>query len=295
MTDQAQSPHDDGADDEGATHRPLSPGEALAAYKPTGNLRDDDDMGGLDENDLPGDPPFNLEELKRRLDEALFPGYVVTGDGLPRPMMTYSGWKAQLSSLDQILSRHHGICIVDSKGPAVEMFEEKPFVFRTPDEAAKFQKGAREEDDQVAEGFHLELHLASAHDDDQAFFRTVEQNEEAHRSIPGFLHQHPGVQHRYELALIQKIEADLGDGTTLSWCPVPHPPHEVTDLARMIGDIHDQSPEMAASLIAVDLAWIKTAAWPWHRRLRAAALIAFPFAWPPSRYLGKRARGAVRR
>lgn len=151
------------------------------------------------------------------------------------------------------------------------------------------------EDRSLSEETCLALHLASAHHDDQAFFRTVEQNEEAHRAIPGFMHQHTGVQGRYELALLQKIEADLGDGTTLSWYPVPHPPHDVTDLARMIGAIHDQNTEMDADLIAVDLAWIKTAAWPWHRRLRAAALIAFPLAWPPSWYLDKRVRKAVRK
>jgi hypothetical protein len=158
---------------------------------------------------------------------------------------------------------------------------------------------ARQQEDggdrSLSEDACLALHLASAHHDDQAFFRTVEQNEEAHRAVPSFMHRHTDVQSRYELALIQKIEADLGDGTTLSWCPVPHPPHEVADLARMIGDIHEQNAGMDADLIAVDLAWIKTATWPWRRRLRAAALIAFPLAWPPSWYLDRDVRKAARR
>lgn len=158
---------------------------------------------------------------------------------------------------------------------------------------AQHQEDAQ--DRSLSEETCLALHLASGHHDDQAFFRTVEQNEEVHRAIPGSLHQHADVQHRYELALVQKIEADLGDGTVLSWSSAPHPPHDVTDLARMIGTIHDQAPEMPADLIAVDLAWIKTAAWPWHRRLRAAILIAFPRSWPPSWYIDKRVRKFVRK
>jgi len=141
----------------------------------------------------------------------------------------------------------------------------------------------------------LALHLASGHKDKQAFFRTDEQNEDVHRALPAFMHQHADVQHRYERALGQKIEADLGDGTLLDWCPVPHPPHEIADLARMIGVMHDQAPAMPADLIAVDLAWIKTAGWPLRRRLLAALLIAFPLSWPPSRYIDRRVRKFVRK
>lgn len=161
---------------------------------------------------------------------------------------------------------------------------------------ARHQEGTREEDDKsLSEETFLALHLASAHHDDQAFFRTMEQNLAAHKAIPAFMHQHTGVQHRYELVLAQKIEADLGDGTMLPWCPVPHPPHEVADLARMIGSMHDRDGEMPADLIAFDLAWIKTTAWPWHRRLLAAFLLVFPPSRPPSGYLGRRDRKAIRK
>jgi hypothetical protein len=324
----------------------------------------------LAENDMPGDPPFNMDELKRRLDHALLPGYVMTGGELPRPLATHNR-TTRLPSLDEMLSRHHALYAVDPKAtPAdgIQMIEEEPEIFRDPEifnagksvspdlallapvhldpagqlamhltgvhadataidadpeanmafhheeheggwdhpeddlsydpaRAVEILAQCQEdtEDSGLSQEFCLALHLASGHHDDQAFFRTSEQNLASHQAIPGYLHQHADVQHRYELALVQKIEADLADGTTMSWCPVPHPPHEVSDLARMIGDIHDQNPEMAADLIAVDLAWIKTAAWPWHRRLRAAALIAFPLAWPPSWYLDKRVRKAVRK
>jgi hypothetical protein len=367
--------------------RPPSPGEALAAYAPTGNLRDEEPVRvetedeavtpeedarmravyrALAENDMPGDPPFNLDELKRRLDEAMFPGRVFLGsatiDGPPREAVTYN-WRTRLPSLEEMLSRHHALYVVDPKAPAVEMTEERPTVYGRPSAGKSLAPGLailmggqldpsvdlamhlagvhadataietghehnlafhheehegggwdhpegdlsydparaaeiiaqRQEDAGLSQGFHLALHLASAHKDDQAFFRTDEQNEAAHRAVPAFLHQHADVQHRYERALAEKIEADLGDGTTMSWCPVPHPPHEVSDLARMIGDIHDQNPEMAADLIAVDLAWIKTAGWPLHRRLLAALLIAFPLSWPPSWYIDKRVRKAVRK
>jgi hypothetical protein len=151
------------------------------------------------------------------------------------------------------------------------------------------------EDRSLSEETWLALHLACGHHDDQAFFRTVEQNEAAHRAIPGFMHQHTDVQHRYERALAEKIEADLGDGTLLSWRPARHAPDEITDLARMLGDIHERTPEMTPDLIALDLAWLKTAGWPWYRRLMAAAMIAFPFfAWPPS-HLDRRVRRSARR
>lgn len=401
MTDQAQSPHEgeEPTVTDGPQSRPASPGEAFAAYEPTGNLRDprDDDyeddepvrveieedreptpeedarMRAIyrqpDDNGMPGDPPFDLEDLKRRLDEALSPGHVITGSDLPRPAVTYN-WRTRPAGLDEMLSRHHALYVVDQKTlpgeAAIEMTEETPFIFGRPgfgesvqhdpallaaesldapmrlamhlagvhadataidedhgasslfhrqeharggwDHAeddlsydparaieilARYREDA--EDGSLSQGFHLALHLASAHKDDQAFFRTDEQNEAAHSAIPAFLHRHAGVQHRYERALAEKIEADLADGTTMSWCPVPHPPHEVSDLARMVGDIHDQNPGMAADLIAVDLAWIKTAAWPWHRRLLAAVLLAFPLSWPPSSYIDKRVRKAVRK
>jgi hypothetical protein len=136
---------------------------------------------------------------------------------------------------------------------------------------------------------HLALHLSSGHGDDHAFFRTWEQNVAAHNGVPLLLHRHTDVQNRYEMALAHKIEADDGEGTMIAWSPVPHAPHEVADLARMMGDIYAHEPHLPPDLIAVDLAWIKTSTWPWGRRLKAAVLLLFPFfADPPSRRLGRK-------
>lgn len=215
----------------------------------------------LDDNDMLGDPPFDLEEMRRRLDEALSPGHFMIGSDLPRPAVTY-GWRTRLPGLDEMLSRHEE----DAEDPG------------------------------LSRGSHLALHLSAAHGHQDAFLRTAGQNEAEHRAI--LPHRHAGVQHRYERALAEKIEADLADlayGAATGWRPVPHPPHEVADLARMIGDISHQNPAVKADLIAVDLAWIKTAGWPWRRRLLAALLIAFPLSRPPSWHLGKRARKAVRK
>jgi hypothetical protein len=95
------------------------------------------------------------------------------------------------------------------------------------------------------------------------------------------------VQHRYERALAEMIESDMERGALTAWRPVPHPPHDVADLARTVGEIHAHSPGIPAALIALDLAWIKTAGWPWHRRLRAALLVAFSPSRPPSARLAR--------
>jgi hypothetical protein len=231
-----------------------------------------------DDNDMLGDPPFDLEEAKRRLDETLL-----------------------------MFSQPHGLYIFDPSTPrgnlslsavtgeaAIEMIEETPSIFGRPafgksivhDPAILAAGQSYADDASLPQGYHLALHLSAAHGKKESFVRTPEQNEAEHRAIPP--HRHTEVQHRYERAVAEKIEADLGDGTLTGWRPVPHPPHEVADLARMIGDVHRCAPAIPADLIAVDLAWIKMATWPWHRRLRAALLLAFSRDTAPSWSFGAR-------
>ena len=161
---------------------------------------------------------------------------------------------------------------------------------RVNEAVARAQDDDREAD--AALNLHMAVHLASAHDDGGAWYRDLEGNEAAHRDVRPRLHRHTVTQHRYERALAEKIEADAGDGTLVSWSPVPHPPHEVLDMARAIAGMHEHDPGMSPGMMAVDLAWIKTGGWPWHRRLLAGALLAFCVKRPPSGCLGRRTGGA---
>jgi hypothetical protein len=219
------------------------------------------------------------KDALRRMDETLFLGSSAIGDrigiteDLPRRIRPDRSAVGKYSldlmrEIIQAMNSESTVIIVDMKDPA--QAEEEGFSF--PD-------GAR-----------LALHLASAHEDEEAWRRTGAQNEAAHQGIPPFLHRHTSVQHRYERALAEKIEADTGDGTLEDWRPCPHPPHEVMDLARMIGNMHQQAPDMDPAMLAVDLAWIKMGGWPWRRRLKAAALLAFSGSRAPSWGFGWRFR-----
>jgi hypothetical protein len=218
----------------------------------------------LAENDMPGDPPFYAEAgLKRLMD------------------------KLQLV-------------------PPVEYQEEPPFIIGSRPAGGKSDassalaaemllRAARDGgEEDLAARVHLDVHLSSAHDDGDAWYRTPEENEAAHRAVEPGLHRHTDVQHRYERALVAKIEADAGDGTLVGWSPVPHPPHAVLDLARMVSEMHGRAPEMDPAMLAVDLAWIKIGTWPWHRRVRAAAMLAFSSRTPSWAFgwrFGKRGPG----
>lgn len=135
---------------------------------------------------------------------------------------------------------------------------------------------------------HLALHMAVAHEDDGALSRTEKGNDAAHRAIGP--HRHSGIQERYEKAAIDLLEASGGDGTLIPYSPVAHPPHDIADLGRMTTAMHEETPALGADMVAIDLAWIKTAGWPWHRRLAAGFLLAFSWARSPSWYLSRASR-----
>jgi hypothetical protein len=327
MTDQAQSPHDDESTDDfdglalhlASRHadpmalvRPLAENREQHRHEHTGpgTIRNHDeadlswDRGKADAvlaeagEEAPASGPDEEETARaepevqhcpatrksalRRLDERLF----LSPSAIGRPLSTPPGpllagslpsggkyrvydrvLREMLTSLE--MRSTLGVRVADPKA--------------TPADGLPL---AQDDDEEPAARAHLDVHLSTAHGDDEAWYRTPQENEAAHRAI--LPHGHTAVQHRYERALAEKIEADLGHGTLAAWSPVPHPPHEVADLARTIGDIHEAAPGMSAALIALDLAWIKMAAWPWHRRLRAALLLAFPFPSPPSWRLGRR-------
>jgi hypothetical protein len=133
---------------------------------------------------------------------------------------------------------------------------------------------------------HLALHLSSAHHDHGAWGRTDEENNAEHRAIGP--HHHSGVQDRYEKAVADMMSFD--DGATTDYAPVPHTPHAIGDLGLMAAAMHREDPGLGAAVIAVDLAWVKTADWPWHRRLLAGVCLAFNLTRSPSTYLKRRSR-----
>ena len=233
----------------------------------------------------------DLSRLEGRLREELFP----FGPG-QRQMMSPPPAMGKSNALAPFLGR-------DRFGPVLTPEEGKQAYERYQAAWAKMEDAVGErtvitadlkggdveiitEETRAAE--RLALHLSSAHHDDQAWFRTRAGNEIAHRAI--LPHRHAAVQERYERALSDKIESDEGDGTMLGYSPVPHPPYAVADLARIIGDMHRQDPDLDPALMAVDLAWIKTATWPWHRRVLAAILLAFSGSRSPSWHLGRNSR-----
>lgn len=308
MTDQAQSTHDD--DDEpvltGETHPNYSPDEAettrpepaddgeralterLRVYAPTGNLRDTP-AEGLEYRVLdPKGPEGILMMSSATIGRPVDIGGAGTGGAGYRMAMHLAGSHEDATAMLEDPEANADFHREQHAGGGCG--HEEGDLSWDPARAAGVIARARENDDAAARALnlHMTVHLASAHDDGGAWHRDLKGNEAAHLGIRPHLHRHTEVQHRYERALVEKIEADAEGGTLVSWAPAPHPPHTVLDMARTISGMHEHDPGMSPGTMAVDLAWIKTSGWPWHRRLLAGLLLAFSVKRPPSGCLDRR-------